>query len=67
MLDPATIRLNETLHCERLHAAAEARQWRATCVAVPSPIARLRQAIGNRLIRLGQRMQAPVAQAHVYH
>jgi hypothetical protein len=39
--------LNETLYRERLQAAAEARQRRATSVAAPSPIERLRQAIGT--------------------
>ena len=66
MIDITTIRLNETLYRERLQAAAEARQRRATWVVAPSPIERLRQAIGKRLIRLGQRLQAPAARANVY-
>ena len=66
MIDITTIRLNETLYRERLQAAAEARQRRATWVVEPSPIARLRQAIGKRLISLGQRMQTPAARAKVY-
>jgi hypothetical protein len=49
MIDTTTIQLNETLYRERLQAAAEARQRRATWVAAPSPIERLRQAIGSRL------------------
>jgi hypothetical protein len=66
MIDKATIQLNETLYRERLQAAAEARQRQATWVAAPSPIDRLRQAIGRQLISLGQRMQAPAARANVY-
>ena len=66
MIDPSTLRLNKTLHQERLQAAAEARQWRAISVAAPSPIDRLRQAIGTRLVRLGQRMQAPAMRTKVY-
>jgi hypothetical protein len=49
MIDPSTIRLNETLYRDRLWAAAEARQRQATWVAAPSPIERLRQALGTRL------------------
>jgi hypothetical protein len=44
---------------ERLQVAEAARQRRATWVRVPSPIDRLRQAIGKQLIILGQRVQAP--------
>ena len=65
MIDFTTIRLNETLYRERLQAAAEAHQRRATWIVAPSPIERLRQAIGTRLISLGQQMQAPVARANV--
>ena len=66
MIDKTTIQLNETLYRERLQAAAEARQRRATWVAVPGPIDRLRQAIGKQLIGLGQRMQAPAIPTKVY-
>ena len=66
MIDKTTIQLNETLYRERLQAAAEARQRRATWIAAPSLIDRLRPAIGKRLISLGQRMQAPAARAKVY-
>ena len=59
MIDFTTIRLNETLYRERLQAAAEARQRRATWIAAPRLIDRLRQAIGNRLISLGQQMWSP--------
>ena len=65
MIDPTTIRLNETLYRQRLQAAAEARR-RATWVAAPSPIERLQQAIGERLISLGQWMQLPATRANVY-
>ena len=61
MIDKITIQLNETLYRERLQAAAEARQRRATWVAAPNLIERLRQAIGTRLINLGQQRQAPAA------
>ena len=66
MIDFTTIRLNETLYRERLQAAAEAHQRRATWIAAPSPIARLRQALGAQLIALGRRMQTPAARANVY-
>ena len=66
MIEPMTIQLNETLYRERLQAAAEARQRRATWVAAPSPIDRLRQAVGKQLISLGQWMQAPAAPTNVY-
>jgi hypothetical protein len=66
MIDFTTIRLNETLYRERLQAAAEARQRRAIWVAAPSPIDRLRQAIGKRLINLGHRIQPHAARANVY-
>jgi hypothetical protein len=66
MIDPMTIRLNETLYRERLQAAEAARQRRATWVAAPSPIDRLRQAIGRQLISLGQRMQAPASPKNAY-
>jgi hypothetical protein len=66
MFDPSNFQLYKALHQEQLHAAAEARQRRATWVAAPSLIDRLRQAIGARLIRLGQRMQAPAARVKVY-
>ena len=65
MIDKTTIQLNETLYHERLQATAEARQRRATWIAAPSPIERLRQAIGTRLISLGQQMQAPAARENV--
>jgi hypothetical protein len=65
MIDPTTIRLNETLYRQRLQAAAEARR-RATWVADPSPIERLQQAIGNRLVSLGQWMQVSAARADVH-
>ena len=63
MIDFTTIRLNETLYRERLQAAAEARQRRSTWVAAPSPIDRLREALGRQLVNLGQRKQAPAARA----
>lgn len=66
MIDPTTIRLNETLYRERLQAAAQAQHWRATSVTAPSFIEWLRQAIGIRLISLGLRMQVPVARTNVY-
>ena len=62
MIDFTTIRLNR----ERLHAAAEARQRRATWVVGPSPINRLCQALGAQLIALGRRMQTSAARANVY-
>ena len=67
MIDKATIQLNETLYRERLQAATEARQRRATWVAAPSPFVRLRQALGTCLISLGQHMQLPAARANVLH
>jgi len=66
MIDKATIQLNETLYRERLQAAAEAQQRWATWVAAPSTFERLRQAIGTRLISLGQQMRAPARRANVY-
>ncbi len=66
MIDSSTIQLNETLHRERLQAAAEARHWRTTWVAAPSLINRLRQAIGTRLIHLGQRLQARAKLVNLY-
>ena len=66
MIDPSNFQLYQALHHEQLQAAAEARQRRATWVAAPSPIERLRQALGARLIRIGQRMQAPAARANLY-
>lgn len=66
MIDPSSIRLNETLHRERLQAAAEARRWRAIAAATPSPIERLQQALGTSLIRLGQRLQMPSARPSLY-
>ena len=65
MIDKTTIQLNETLYRERLQAAAEARQRRATWVAAPSLIERLRQAIGTRLISLGQQIQVPAGRARM--
>jgi hypothetical protein len=66
MIDPMTIRLNETLYRERLQAAEAVRQRRATWVAAPSPIDRLRQEIGKQLIVLGQRVQATTVPTKVY-
>ena len=66
MIDPSNFQLYRALHQEQLQTAAEARQRRATWVAAPSPIERLRQALGARLIRIGQRMQAPAARANLY-
>lgn len=66
MIDPSNFQLYKALHQEQLQAAAEARYRRATWVAAPSPIDQLRQAIGTRLIRLGQRMQVPAVQANLY-
>lgn len=65
MIDKATMQLNETLYRERLQAAAESRQRRATWVVAPSPIERLRQAIGTRLISLGQQKRTPAVRANV--
>jgi hypothetical protein len=62
MIDPSNFQLYKALHQERQQAAAEARHWRATAVAAPSPIARLRQAIGTRLANLGQRLQTSTVQ-----
>jgi len=61
MIAPTTIRLNETRYRERLQAANAARRWRAPSVATPGPIEWLLQALGQRLISLGQRMQVPAA------
>ena len=66
MIDPMIYQLVQVRHQERLQAAAAARQRRATGVATASPIDRLRQAIGTRLISLGQRMQAPIAPKNAY-
>jgi hypothetical protein len=66
MIDPMTSRLAQVYYQERLQAAEAARQRRATWVAAPSPIDRLRQVIGKQLIILGQRVQAPVARTNVY-
>ena len=66
MIDPSNFQLYKALHQEQLQAAAEARKRQATWVAAPSLIDRLRQVIGTRLIRLGQRMQVPAARAHLY-
>ena len=64
MLEQTTIKLNETLYRERLHAAAEAREWRASCVEAPGLIEQLRQALGRRLVALGQQLQAPMVHRH---
>jgi hypothetical protein len=57
MFDPNTIRLNETLYRERLQAAEQARQRRATWTSGTHVIDRLRLAIGRQLMTLGQQMQ----------
>jgi hypothetical protein len=57
MLDPTTIRLNETLYNERLQAAAQARQRRASWVAAPHLIDRLRSALARQLIAVAQHLQ----------
>jgi hypothetical protein len=66
VIDPSNYQLYQALYQEQLQAAAAARQRRATWVAAPSVIDWLRQAIGTRLIRLGQRMQMPAARASPY-
>ena len=63
MIDFTTIRLNETLYRERLQAAAEAHQRRATWIVAPSPIERLRQALGAQLIALGRLLHASAARS----
>jgi hypothetical protein len=65
MINLTTIRLNEALYCERLQAANAARRWRATSVVAPSSVERLRQALGQRLISLGQQMQGLAAPANI--
>ena len=66
MIDPMTSRLAQVQHLERLEAAAAARQRRATWIVAPSLIALAREAIAKRLIKLGQRMQAPTKAAKAY-
>ena len=66
MIDPMIYQLVQVRHQERLQEAEAARQQRATGVAAPNPIARLRQAVGRQLISLGQRMQAPAVPTKVY-
>jgi hypothetical protein len=66
MIDPSNFQLYKALHQEQLQAAAEARQRRATWVTAPNLIDRLRQALGTRLVRLGQRIQMPIARAKIY-
>ena len=66
MIDPMIYQLVQVQQQERLQEAEAARQQRVTWVAAPSPIDRLRQAIGRQLISLGQRMQAPAAPTKVY-
>jgi hypothetical protein len=66
MMDPMTSRLAQIQYQERLDAAEAARQRRATWVAAPSLIDRLRQAIGKQLIVLGQRMQPSAAPKNAY-
>jgi hypothetical protein len=56
MLDPNTIRLNETLYRERLQAADQARQRRATWTSDSHLIDRLRLAIGTQLRALRQQV-----------
>jgi hypothetical protein len=57
-MDPMQIRLSQALYRERLAAAEQARQQRATWVAAPGLIDRLRRAIGARLIGLERQVQA---------
>ena len=66
MIDPLISRLAQMQHQERQQAAEAARQRQDAWVAAASPIERLRQAVGNQLIRLGQRLQAPAVPSEGY-
>ena len=66
MIDPMISELAKIQHQVRLQEAQAARRRPAARVAAPSPIDRLRQAIGERLIMLGQRLQAPSAPTKVF-
>jgi hypothetical protein len=61
MFDPNTIRLNETLYRERLQAAEQARQRRATWISGSHVFDRLRLALGRQLMMLGLQIQRHAA------
>ena len=61
MFDPNTIRLNVALYRERLQAAEQARQRRATWTSGAHVVDRLRLVISRRLMMLGLQIQRHAA------
>lgn len=62
-MNQSYIRLNETLYQDRLHAAEQARHWRAISQPTASPVERMWNAVSAAVSSLRPAAQAPASSA----